>query len=83
MDESKYEYLINKFSQKNYILRIPFYIAIAYYVFKIHKFPYFMYYKEYNLERRIKEGIMLGSSFFIVNIGFNIFKIINYEKNNE
>ena len=83
MDESKYEYLINKYTQKNYIFRILFYIAIAYYVFKIHKFPYFMYYKEYRLERRIKQGVMLGSSFFIVSIGFNIFNIINDEKNQE
>ena len=68
---------INKYTSKHYLYRLPLYSIWVLYVLKRYKFPYFMYFAEYNLDRRIKQAFLLAAGFAFINIGFNIYSIIN------
>ena len=64
------------------LYKLPFYSFWLYYVLRRHKFPYFMYYKDYVLELRMKQGFMIFFGFAAINIGFSLHSIISYENNN-
>jgi hypothetical protein len=64
------------------LCKFAFYSFWLYYVLKRRKFPYFLYYKDYVLELRMKQGFMIFFGFAAINIGFSLHSIISNENNN-
>jgi hypothetical protein len=56
--KTKYFYL------REYAYKLPFYSLWLYYVIKGRKYPYFYNFKEYSLELRMKQGLMIVLGFW-------------------
>ncbi len=65
-----------------YAFKLPFYSMWLYYVLKRRKFPYFYNFKEYSLELRMKQGLMIVLGFWGINIAFSLYRIIKNENKN-
>ncbi len=64
------------------LCKLASYSFWLYYVLKRRKFPYFLYYKDYVLELRMKQGFMIFFGLAAINIGFSLHSIISNENNN-
>jgi len=64
-----------------YIKKSPFYILWSFYVLKIKKFPYFMYFPEYNKLKKIKQGLWILMGFLSINAIANIINLAKSENN--
>jgi hypothetical protein len=57
------------------------YSMLTLYVFRIHKFPYFMYYENFKKERLIKQYYMMLFGVFFINVCFGLKAILDEDVN--
>lgn len=64
---------------KRLLYKLPFYSVWIFYILKLKKFPYFMYYPHYRNERLMKQGLFIISGCLLINVGFNLYSILSEE----
>ncbi len=64
------------FKMNDFIYRLPFYTFVLIYIWKIKKFPYFMYYDYYKKEKIFRQVVMSFIGIKSIDVIFNIYLII-------
>lgn len=80
--DSKFLYFKQNYYILDYAYKLPFYSLWLYYVLKGRKFPYFYNFKEYSIELRMKQSLMIILGFWGINIAFNLYRVIKNENKN-
>jgi hypothetical protein len=73
-------YYINYLKEKDLLKRIPVYFAFGLYIFKYHKFPYFM--DMYRTEKNVSKVFLFILGIHGIDIIFNLYLISNEKKKN-